>query len=968
MYNQIDICHMDDRCTMREMVIIGIVSILAIPFITSDSDFYIGDVSALDIDTIEVGPDGDATSIGEAIAFAREGDTIMVHSGTYSENIFIDKAITIIGEGTNKTFIDGSGVNSTIKVMHDMVSIMDLTIQNSGHNETSGRSGLVAYDAGIWVSASYLNVLNCRFRDNPKVSIYFDYEGDHTNVINCSFYNRAMNHIRFGTRSIEDVRIQSNHFENEGYHIVFYGPNSVRDVMIVNNHFKNEDEEGSITSSITFSFWWDYEVIENTTLSHNFITGGEIGIYVCAGWGMEIFKNTIKNCSSYGIMVDKSKNVTIHHNNFIGCGSGGVQGENEIDAVDWNLTDGPGNYWSDYQQKYPNVTNDGECWDHPYIINVNSGAKDHHPLCEPVEVDWSEKIRPIMCSPVDPIRIYMNESFRTSVRVVDPDTPFEEITISKVTGPEWMELSPSGIISGTVPNGLDLGMLEVGLDISDGEHIISELVLFDILPEKDMVGYWTLSENGSRIVDDLSGHGNDGILSRSSRFYEGINGSGVLFQGNLDHINCGRGDSLDIEREYTFMMWIYPTNGTVGFDSLLKKGGTHYRDNCYWIYINWDDGSLKFSKSEENKRDMDFQSETSLPRNRWSHISITFDGSNVIFYLNGELDTREQMNMTLPVNNDPFVMGEDNDKDYGANCIIDEVSIYNYALDGSELMTRYNEFKKNISDSGEPSEWDEWKDLDNDSLPDLWESDHFGDNESHPNDDEDGDGFTNYQEYKNGSDPMDIDDPVNQEDKDGDGLLDFWEIEYFGNLDQGPNGDYDGDGHSEIDEFNNNSDPTDPYDPMGPLDSDHDGLLDSWEMEYFGHLLRGPNGDYDGDGYSELEEMKGGSNPLDTNDPMPPERQDYDELPDEWEIRYFGNIYHGPGEDYDGDGFTNLQEYRGGTDPTDMDDHPPVKVDPKDPMDTILMILGIEAVFVIVLLSGVAFWWLFIRGREVYEE
>lgn len=42
---------------------------------------------------------------------------------------------------------------------------------------------------------------------------------------------------------------------------------------------------------------------------------------------------------------------------------------------------------------------------------------------------------------------------------------------------------------------------------------------------------------------------------------------------------------------------------------------------------------------------------------------------------------------------------------------------------------------------------------------------------------------------------------------------------------------------------------------------------------------------------------------------------DQDGLPDEWELKYFGEDPAAPGEDADGDGQTNLQEFQAGTDP-----------------------------------------------------
>lgn len=46
------------------------------------------------------------------------------------------------------------------------------------------------------------------------------------------------------------------------------------------------------------------------------------------------------------------------------------------------------------------------------------------------------------------------------------------------------------------------------------------------------------------------------------------------------------------------------------------------------------------------------------------------------------------------------------------------------------------------------------------------------------------------------------------------------------------------------------------------LDLDNDGLLDSWELEYFGTLVHGPDGDPDFDGLTNAQELAQGTNPL----------------------------------------------------------------------------------------------------------
>ena len=51
---------------------------------------------------------------------------------------------------------------------------------------------------------------------------------------------------------------------------------------------------------------------------------------------------------------------------------------------------------------------------------------------------------------------------------------------------------------------------------------------------------------------------------------------------------------------------------------------------------------------------------------------------------------------------------------------------------------------------------------------------------------------------------------------------------------------------------------------LGGADTDSDGMEDDWEMAYFSTLVRDGNGDFDGDGSSDIDEFRAGTDPLDT--------------------------------------------------------------------------------------------------------
>ncbi len=83
---------------------------------------------------------GNYTKIQDAIDNASDGDVVFVYSGMYNEHIIINKTISLIGENTIKTAINGQQTGTVVRVLASNISISGFTIKN---NEFSVHYGAI---------------------------------------------------------------------------------------------------------------------------------------------------------------------------------------------------------------------------------------------------------------------------------------------------------------------------------------------------------------------------------------------------------------------------------------------------------------------------------------------------------------------------------------------------------------------------------------------------------------------------------------------------------------------------------------------------------------------------------------------------------------------------------------------------------------------------------------------------------
>ena len=149
------------------ILVVGMLALLMISLPAQGKTITVDDDGGADYDTIQ-----------DAVDAAETGDTIRIYEGHYGENIAINTTLSLIGNGTGLTVVEGDGSGAVISVYKDWCNISQLSVTGSRLN--------MAYDAGIRITSSHTSIDNVESYDN--------YEGMHigggeyNNVTDCSLH------------------------------------------------------------------------------------------------------------------------------------------------------------------------------------------------------------------------------------------------------------------------------------------------------------------------------------------------------------------------------------------------------------------------------------------------------------------------------------------------------------------------------------------------------------------------------------------------------------------------------------------------------------------------------------------------------------------------------------------------------------------------------------------------------------
>ena len=201
----------------------------------------------------------------------------------------------------------------------------------------------------------------------------------------------------------------------------------------------------------------------------------------------------------------------------------------------------------------------------------------------------------------------------------------------------------------------------------------------------NLVAYYPFTGN----ANDVSGNGYNGTVESATLTTDrhGNTNSAYLFDGNTSYISIPS-NAINNLPTGTVAAFIYLSQ--LGIQStILDKTNTDSIN--FFQFIVDVNNHLRVLINGLYGSETPYRSNTALNQDQWYHVAVTWDGTNIKFYLNGALDATSAFTSGVPsASRQPYIGKVDNNTAY-MNGKIDELRIYNYALSQSEIQALANQ-------------------------------------------------------------------------------------------------------------------------------------------------------------------------------------------------------------------------------------------------------------------------------------
>jgi len=185
-------------------------------------------------------------------------------------------------------------------------------------------------------------------------------------------------------------------------------------------------------------------------------------------------------------------------------------------------------------------------------------------------------------------------------------------------------------------------------------------------------------DNG--MIRDRSGYDNHGSIQGPTVGESGVINESFRWNANGDAIVIGKQNALDVTDEVTISIWVNLSSGRESNNNLSH----HFYSADYGLI---QDNFFVRDPEAENREGINPQ----IPvDSSWHHTAMTFDGNQVVAYIDGVSTGSHQYNGSIDSSSGTLKIGNASGNNYTTDGNLDDVRLYNRALSEKEIKALYN--------------------------------------------------------------------------------------------------------------------------------------------------------------------------------------------------------------------------------------------------------------------------------------
>jgi methionine-rich copper-binding protein CopC len=213
---------------------------------------------------------------------------------------------------------------------------------------------------------------------------------------------------------------------------------------------------------------------------------------------------------------------------------------------------------------------------------------------------------------------------------------------------------------------------------------VTVTVTFQATSRTGLVAEYSFNQSSGTTLTDTSGNHNNGTISNGT-WVNGLFGDKALsFNGQNTWVTIPNSSSLNPTGALTMEAWVNPAslNGAAAAIAKEMTGGL-----TYGLYAANDGGSPPQATIDASGTSSQVASSADLPVGTWSHIAATYDGTILKLYVNGNIVSSLGVEGLLSTSSGVLRIGGDSIWGEFFNGLMDDVRIYNRALNQAEIRS-----------------------------------------------------------------------------------------------------------------------------------------------------------------------------------------------------------------------------------------------------------------------------------------